>query len=199
MTSFEDVLGGRRLVAILRNVPADEAIRLARAVWDSGLGVVEIPIQTPAAVPVLAAVAAAAAEQGQPCGAGTVTTIERVRAAREAGASFTVAPGLDLQVLTASIVAGLPHLPGVATATEVQVALKAGCEWVKVFPADSLGPGWLRDMHGPFPGLRMVATGGISATNCAAYLDAGAAAVGVGGTVTRPGGLESLLAVLRAR
>jgi 2-dehydro-3-deoxyphosphogluconate aldolase / (4S)-4-hydroxy-2-oxoglutarate aldolase len=199
MTSFDDLLGGLPLVAILRNVSADEAIRLAGAVWDSGLGVVEVPIQTPSALPVLAAVARAAAHRGQPCGAGTVTTVERVRAAREAGASFTVAPGLDLEVLTACADAGLPHLPGVATATEVQVAMKAGCDWVKVFPAGSLGPDWVRDMHGPFPSLRMVATGGISATNCAAFLNAGAVAVGVGGTVTRPGGLESLLAVLRAR
>jgi 2-dehydro-3-deoxyphosphogluconate aldolase/(4S)-4-hydroxy-2-oxoglutarate aldolase len=148
---------------------------------------------------VLAAVARAAAERGQVCGAGTVTTLDRVRAAREAGASFTVAPGLDLEVLAACTGAGLPHLPGVATAREVQAAMKVGCDWVKVFPAGSLGPDWLRDMRGPFPTLRVVATGGISAADCTAYLDAGANAVGVGSSVTTPGALDQLLATLRAR
>ncbi len=197
MTTIAALLSGRPLVAILRGVLPQEAVRLAHAVWDSGIGVVEVPIQTPDAVPSLAAVAAAARERGAVCGAGTVISADQVRVAADAGAVFTVAPGLDLEVLRASESAGLPHLPGVATPSEVQQALKAGCTWLKAFPAGALGPGWFRDMRGPFPGVHFVATGGVGAHNAKEFLAAGAAALGVGGSVTRPGGLDELLAVLR--
>ncbi|MET7392180.1 bifunctional 4-hydroxy-2-oxoglutarate aldolase/2-dehydro-3-deoxy-phosphogluconate aldolase [Dactylosporangium sp. NPDC005572] len=193
MTSFDDLLSGRPLVAILRGVPVARALELARAVWDSGLGVVEVPIQTVEAVEVLRSLAA----QGPPVGAGTVRSPEQVAIAAEAGAAFTVAPGFAAEVARASQDAGLPHLPGVATATDVHHALKAGCGWLKAFPAGSLGPGWLREMRGPFPEARFVATGGVGAHNARDYLDAGAAALGVGGAVTRDGGLAELLEVLR--
>jgi 2-dehydro-3-deoxyphosphogluconate aldolase/(4S)-4-hydroxy-2-oxoglutarate aldolase len=166
-------------------------------VWDTGIGVVEVPIQTPDAVPSLAAVAIAARERGEVCGAGTVISPDQVATAAQAGAVFTVAPGLDPEVVRASQAAGLPHLPGVATASEVQQALKLGCTWLKMFPAGVLGPGWVRDMRGPFPGVRFVATGAVGAHNARAYLDAGAVALGIGSALARPGGLDELVAVLR--
>src|SRR6185369_8416901 len=104
--AFSDLLHGRPLIAILRGVAADDAVRISHAVWDSGIGRVELPIQTPEAIEALRAVAAA-------------------------GAAFTVAPGLDEDVWQASLTAGLPHLPGVATATEVHRAMRLGAEWVK--------------------------------------------------------------------
>jgi len=194
--TFDELLEGRPLVAILRGVPVARALELARAVWDSGLGVVEVPIQTPEALDCLR-VLAAAAPPGAAVGAGTVRSVEQVARAAEAGARFTVAPGLDLDVVRASRAAGLPHLPGVATASEVHHALNAGCGWLKAFPAGSLGPGWLREMRGPFPEARFVATGGVGAHNARDYLAAGAGALGVGGAVTQ-GGLAPLLEVLRA-
>ncbi|MDG4824782.1 bifunctional 4-hydroxy-2-oxoglutarate aldolase/2-dehydro-3-deoxy-phosphogluconate aldolase [Asanoa sp. WMMD1127] len=197
MTDFPTLLHGRPLLAILRDVPVERAVALAETVWDSGLGAVEVPIQTPEAVACLRAVAAAAANRGAVVGAGTVVTVEQVRVAADAGAAFTVAPGLDLDVVAASAAAGLPHLPGVATPSEVHHAVKAGCGWLKAFPAASLGPGWLRELRGPFPDVRFVATGGIGAHNARDFLAAGAKAVGVGGAVTRAGGLDELLAALR--
>lgn len=197
MTDFATLLAGKPLMAILRGVPVERAVALAETVWDSGLGAVEVPIQTPAAVEALRAVASAAAARGAVVGAGTVVSAELVAAAADAGAAFTVAPGLDLDVVAASAAAGLPHLPGVATPSEVHQARKAGCTWLKAFPAGSLGPGWLREIRGPFPDVRFVATGGIGAHNAREFLDAGAEALGVGGAVTREGGLDALLAVLR--
>ena len=197
MTTIADLLSDRPLVAILRGVAPPEAVRLAQAVWDSGVGVVEVPIQTPDAVPSLVAVAAAASERGAVCGAGTVVSAEQVRVAAGARAAFTVAPGLDPEVLRASESAGLPHLPGVATASEIQQALRVGCTWLKAFPAAALGPAWFRDMAGPFPAVRFVATGGVGAHNARDYLAAGAAALGVGGAITRAGGLDELLTALR--
>ncbi|MEU7876243.1 bifunctional 4-hydroxy-2-oxoglutarate aldolase/2-dehydro-3-deoxy-phosphogluconate aldolase [Dactylosporangium sp. NPDC049140] len=195
--TFDELLHGRPLVAILRGVPVARALELARTVWDSGLGVVEVPIQTPEALECLRALAEAA-PPGALVGAGTVRSAEQVERAVAAGARFTVAPGLDLDVVRASLAAGLPHLPGVATASEVHHALNAGCGWLKAFPAGSLGPGWLREMRGPFPEARFVATGGVDAGNAREYLAAGAGALGVGGAVTREGGLAALMEVLRA-
>ncbi|MGI5244133.1 hypothetical protein [Dactylosporangium sp. CA-139066] len=94
--------------------------------------------------------------------------------------------------------ASQPHLPGVATASEVHHALNAGCRWLKAFPAGSLGPGWLPEMRGPFPEARFVPMGGIDAGNARAYLAAGAAALGVGSAVTHEDTLAVLLAVLAA-
>ncbi|HTJ32601.1 MAG TPA: bifunctional 4-hydroxy-2-oxoglutarate aldolase/2-dehydro-3-deoxy-phosphogluconate aldolase [Dactylosporangium sp.] len=196
MHGFDELLAGRPLVAILRGVPVVRALELARAVWGSGLGVVEVPIQTGEALECLRELARVAGEVGAVVGAGTVRSAAQVAAAVEAGARFTVAPGLDLDVVRASHDAGLPHLPGVATASEVHHALNAGCSWLKAFPAGSLGAGWLREMRGPFPEARFVATGGIDAGNARDYLAAGAGALGVGGAVTREGGLAALLEVL---
>ncbi len=193
---MEPFLDGRPLLAILRGVPVDRAVELAEAVWDTGIGAVEVPIQTPDALLALSAVARAGAARGQRVGAGTVITPDQVSRARDAGAAFTVAPGFDPEILAASRAAGMPHLPGVATPSDVQHAVKAGCRWLKAFPASSLGSRWLRELRGPFPEVLFVATGGIDAGNAREFLDAGARSLGVGSTITRPGGLTELVAAL---
>jgi len=193
---FDELLKGRRLIAILRGVDVPEALRVAAAVWDSGAGVVEVPVQTPLAFDCLRALAGAAAERGETVGAGTVLDPDLLRRAADAGAGFTVAPDLDPDVLAAARAAGLPHLPGVATASEVHRAVRAGCRWLKAFPASSLGAVWMRDIRGPFPDVKLVATGGVDDTNAAEYLRAGAQAVGVGAVLREPGGVARVVAAL---
>ncbi|WP_052397666.1 bifunctional 4-hydroxy-2-oxoglutarate aldolase/2-dehydro-3-deoxy-phosphogluconate aldolase [Streptomyces sp. NRRL F-5123] len=105
-------------------------------------------------------------------GAGTVTTVERVRQAAGAGASFAVAPGLDPGVAAVSLGAGLPYLPGVATASDIRAAGRLGLR--KGFPASALGAGWVTMVHGPFPRAQFVATGGVGAANARRLPDAGA-------------------------
>ena len=195
--AFSDLLHGRPLIAILRGVAADDAVRISHAVWDSGIGRVEVPIQTPEAIEALRAVAAAGAARGEVVGAGTVVNTTLVDVAVDAGARFTVAPGLDEDVWQASLTAGLPHLPGVATATEVHRAMSLGAEWVKVFPAGALGPTWFTAMRGPFPQARFVATGAIDAGNVGDFLRAGVVAVGVGGSITQPGGVDAIVEAVR--
>ncbi|WP_259607261.1 MULTISPECIES: bifunctional 4-hydroxy-2-oxoglutarate aldolase/2-dehydro-3-deoxy-phosphogluconate aldolase [Microbacterium] len=117
--------------------------------------------------------------------------------AAAAGAGFTVSPGLDLEVVRASHDAGLSGLPGVGTASEVQLARKAGLTWLKAFPASVLGSSWLHAMRGPFPEVRFVATGGMSAANATEYLDAGARVVAVGSALEDPAQLPRLAALLR--
>jgi 2-dehydro-3-deoxyphosphogluconate aldolase/(4S)-4-hydroxy-2-oxoglutarate aldolase len=181
-----EIFGDHRVMAILRGLPPDDTVALAARLWDGGVRVLEVPIGTPSAVPSLRAAVAAARERGLRVGAGTVTTPEQVRSAADAGAQYTVAPGLDLTVLAASLAAGLPHLPGVGTASEVQRARAAGCRWLKAFPARALGPEWIAALHGPFPDIRFVATGGLKVADAKPFLDAGASVVALGAALADP-------------
>ena len=184
--SFDDILTGHRVMAILRGLPADETVAVAGRLWDAGVTVLEIPIGSPDAIPALRAAADAAHERGLRVGAGTVITAEQVRAAAGAGAQYTVAPGFDPAVLAASLAAGMPHLPGVGSATDVQRAWLAGCRWLKAFPAVALGPAWITSLLGPFPDVRFVATGGLTVATAPAFLDAGARVVALGAALADP-------------
>jgi 2-dehydro-3-deoxyphosphogluconate aldolase/(4S)-4-hydroxy-2-oxoglutarate aldolase len=184
--TFDDVIGSQRVMAILRGLPADETVAVAGKLWDAGVTVLEVPIGSPDAVPALKAAVDAAKERGLRVGAGTVISADQVRAAAEAGARYTVAPGFDPLVLAASLAAGLPHLPGVGTATEVQRAWLAGCRWLKAFPAAALGPAWISGLKGPFPDVNFVATGGLKVADASTYLAAGARVVALGAALADP-------------
>jgi 2-dehydro-3-deoxyphosphogluconate aldolase/(4S)-4-hydroxy-2-oxoglutarate aldolase len=190
--TFDDILGDVRVMAILRGLPAAETVALAEQLWDAGITALEVPLSGPNAWDALHHAVAAAAERGLIVGAGTVITPDQARAAADAGARYTVAPGLDLTVLAASLHAGLPHLPGVATATDVQRAVAAGCRWLKAFPAGALGPGWISALRGPFPAVRFVATGGLRVSDAPAYLEAGAAVVALGSALTDASQVEAV-------
>ncbi|MGW4286976.1 bifunctional 4-hydroxy-2-oxoglutarate aldolase/2-dehydro-3-deoxy-phosphogluconate aldolase [Streptomyces sp. NPDC004673] len=196
--SFDRIFAKAPVMAILRGMSREKSVELASRAWDLGIECVEVPVQSREAAEVLAAVVAAGGERGKPVGAGTVTTAERLAWAVSAGAAFTVAPGLDAEVARASLGAGLPHLPGVATATDVQAARALGLEWLKAFPASVLGPDWFRAMRGPFPEVPFVATGGIDASNAGAYLAAGAKVVAVGSALEDPEQLRSLADLLKS-
>ena len=189
---FTDLFADQQVMAILRGMSERATVELANRAWDLGIGLVEVPIQSPDAVPALRAAVAAGRRRGRVVGAGTVTTPARVAAAVEAGAAFTVAPGFDGEVLAASLAAGLPHLPGVATPGEIQQALRHGVTWLKAFPAAQLGVGWFAAMRGPFPEANLVATGGVSAHDAADYLTAGARAVAVGSALADEAQWEKL-------
>lgn len=195
---FDKAFDERPLMAILRGFDPRRTVELAERAWDLGMDWVEVPIQSGAGLDALAATVEAARTRGRTVGAGTVTTPERVRQAAEAGAAFTVAPGTDPEVSIASVDAGLPHLPGVATPSDIQAAGRIGLRWLKVFPASALGPGWIRAMRGPFPAARFVATGGVDAANARQFLDAGAHVVAVGSALEDPGQLAKLAALLPA-
>lgn len=195
MSGGFEALATSPVMALFRGSSPAESVRLAERAWDAGIDLVEVPIQTPAALDALRAVVAAGRERGKPVGAGTVVTAAQVAASRQAGAVFTVAPGLDSEVLAASREADLPHLPGVATPSEVQCAVRAGLTWLKAFPATALGPAWFRAMAGPFPDVRFVATGGIDATTARIYLDAGARMVAVGSALADPAQIDALAAL----
>jgi 2-dehydro-3-deoxyphosphogluconate aldolase/(4S)-4-hydroxy-2-oxoglutarate aldolase len=167
------------VIAVLRGLSLAESVRLSERAWSVGVEHVEIPIQTPDTVPVLQAIAAAAAERGLTVGAGTVTTLDQLDAATEVGVGFTVSPGLSPEIIAESVRRGIPHLPGVATATEILQARALGVRWVKIFPAALLGPNWAKAMKGPYPDMQFIATGGVTALNATDFLSSGISVVGL--------------------
>ncbi|HKC27915.1 MAG TPA: bifunctional 4-hydroxy-2-oxoglutarate aldolase/2-dehydro-3-deoxy-phosphogluconate aldolase [Jatrophihabitans sp.] len=197
MTDFDTLFAGQRLMAILRGHSPEASVELAEKAWDVGISAVEVPIQTDDAVTSLRAVVAAGRRRNKLVGAGTVITREQLAAAVAAGVAFTVAPGLDLELVQAAHAHGLAHLPGIATATELQRAALAGLGWVKVFPASVLGADWFTIMRGPFPAMNFVATGGMSAGNAAEYLRAGVSVVAVGSALSDPVQLTKLAELMK--
>lgn len=193
---FDELFATAPLMAILRGMGAERSLAVSTTAWDLGIDLVELPIQTPGDVEALRAVAEAGRARGKTVGAGTVVCAEHVRQAADAGAEFAVSPGFDLDVVRACADAGIPALPGVATPTEVQLALKHGLTWLKAFPASVLGAGWFTAMKGPFPQARFVATGGMSAANAGEFLDAGARVVAVGSALEDPSQLAELAGLL---
>ena len=183
---FTDALQEVPLVAIMRHVEPDEAVAIAHECWDHGIRLVEVTVERPEGVEALRAVVEAAGGRS-PVGAGTVTTPERLRTAVDAGASFAVAPDLAEDTVRAADQQGIPMLPGVFSPTEVGQAIRMGVTTVKAFPSSVLGPEWVSAIAGPFPELRVVGTGGVTAELAPRLLDAGALGVGIGGALLADG------------
>ncbi|MFF4800476.1 bifunctional 4-hydroxy-2-oxoglutarate aldolase/2-dehydro-3-deoxy-phosphogluconate aldolase [Streptomyces sp. NPDC001351] len=178
-TSLASVLGDARLMPVLTVPSTASAGPLAEALAAGGARCAEVTFRTPDAEQVLKTMAA---HGGLTVGAGTVLTPEQAERAVAAGARFVVSPGFDDEVVAKCRELGVPVVPGIATATELMRALKAGLDTVKLFPAEPLGGlRTLRALAAPFPGVRFVPTGGIDAYRMAAYL-ADPAVLAVGGS-----------------
>jgi 2-dehydro-3-deoxyphosphogluconate aldolase/(4S)-4-hydroxy-2-oxoglutarate aldolase len=193
-----------RLVVVLRRVePRERLLALVAELADAGVRAFEITFDAPEAAHDVAAVRGGLASRADGpfiVGAGTVTRLDQVEAALGAGAEFGVAPVFDAALVRATVAAGLPFVPGIFTPTEAAAAWAAGATFVKLFPASSAGPSFVRELRGPLPEIGVVATGGIDATNARAFLDAGAVAVGIGSAITRadPVARRALLAAIGA-
>lgn len=196
---FESAFAGAPLMAILRGMGVERSIRLAETAWDLGIDSVEVPLQTAEDELALRAIVSLAEPRGKSVGAGTIISPEQVAVAQRAGAAYLVSPGLDPAVVASARRHGIPVLPGVATPTEVQLAVSLGLTWLKAFPATWLGAGWFKHIRGPFPQLRFVATGGLDAGNVEEFLDAGVRVAAVGSALEDATQLERLAHVLRSR
>lgn len=174
-----------RLVVVLRRVePRDALLALADELVEAGARIFEVTFDARGAAGDLAALRA---RLGSEClvGAGTVLRLEQVDDARDAGADFVVAPILDVDVVAATLEAGLPAIPGALTPTEAATAWSAGATLVKLFPASAVGPSAVRELRGPLPEIELIPTGGVDAGNARDFLQAGAVAVGIGGALVR--------------
>jgi 2-dehydro-3-deoxyphosphogluconate aldolase/(4S)-4-hydroxy-2-oxoglutarate aldolase len=164
---LDEVCARRIVPVVVVREPAD-ALPLARALVDGGLPVAEITFRTEAAA---GAIRRIAAETDVLVGAGTVVEPGQVDQAVDAGARFVVTPGFSARVAARCRDLGVALIPGVSTATEVMAALEHGLTVLKFFPAEpSGGVAMLRALHGPFPNVRFVPTGGIAAGNAGSYL-----------------------------
>ncbi|MDX3762314.1 bifunctional 4-hydroxy-2-oxoglutarate aldolase/2-dehydro-3-deoxy-phosphogluconate aldolase [Streptomyces mirabilis] len=165
-TDLAAVLAGARVMPVLTVPEPATAGPLADALAAGGARCTEVTFRTPGAEQVLKTMAA---HGGLAVGAGTVLTAEQAERAVAAGARFVVSPGFDEEVIARCRALGVPVVPGIATATELMRALKAGITTIKLFPAEALGR-TLCALAAPFPGVRFVPTGGIDASRLAGYL-----------------------------
>lgn len=169
----------RRVIPVVVIKELETALPLVEALGQGGLPVAEVTFRTEAAADAIRLIAA---ETGVLVGAGTVVRPEQVDLAVEAGARFIVTPGFSARVVERCRELNILVIPGVATATEVIAAVDAGLDLLKFFPAQAAGGvPLLRALQGPFPGVRFIPTGGVSASNAASYL-AVPSVVAVGGS-----------------
>ncbi|WP_429428744.1 bifunctional 4-hydroxy-2-oxoglutarate aldolase/2-dehydro-3-deoxy-phosphogluconate aldolase [Nocardia sp. GAS34] len=178
-----DVIRADRVLTVVRAPRIPDAKALAEALAGAGIRAVELTFTTPG---ILDALAAAAAAERAVVGAGTVLTAEQAEQAIGSGARFLVTPGLRPDVAHAAARHGIPVVMGAFTPSEVMAALDMGAAAVKIFPARALGPGYLKDLRGPFPDAELIPSGGVNAGNAAEFLAHGAVAVTAGTDVVAP-------------
>lgn len=178
----------KKIVAIVRGVYGQDALNLAKALYAGGIELLEVTFdqskpeslnRTSDTVKLLCQ------ELGDKMyfGAGTVTTIEMLNLAKNAGASFIVSPDFNPEVIKATVEAGMVSMPGAMTPTEILTAYRAGADFVKVFPTAGLGSSYIKAVRGPLNHIRLLAVGGVNEKNIAEFLAAGCVGAGVGGNL----------------
>ena len=179
-----------RLVVVLRRIePRERLLSLVDDLADAGVRAFEITLDAASGADDLTAVrdrlSGRTNGDGFLVGAGTILRRDQLDAARRAGADFGVSPILDLELIRSAVDVGMPFVPGALTPSEITAAWNAGASFVKLFPASAVGPQLVRELRGPLPDVALIPTGGVDASNARAFLEAGAAAVGIGGAITR--------------
>jgi 2-dehydro-3-deoxyphosphogluconate aldolase/(4S)-4-hydroxy-2-oxoglutarate aldolase len=168
------------VVPVVRAASADEAMRAIDAIKEGGISVLEITMTVPGAVKVIEEVVKRYGADAT-VGAGTVLDPETARICILAGAQFVVSPALNLDTIAMCRRYGVPIMPGALTPTEVVTAWTAGADFVKVFPAGSVGgASYIKNLKGPLPQVKIIPTGGVSLKTAADFIKAGASALGVG-------------------
>ena len=184
-----------RLIVVIRGERADQYAPVLETLAGAGIRSVELTLSTPGTLDELPALLESFGERLD-IGVGTVTAPEDLRIAAERGAHYIVTPITRANLLEAAADAGIPIVPGGLTPSELHAGWAAGAAAVKVFPASVVGPGYVKDLRGPFPGIRVIPSGGVDLEAARAWLQAGAEAVSVGGPLLgdalRGGSLEEL-------
>ncbi len=168
-----------RVIAILRGDFAGGEHDMVAAMIEGGITAVEVTLNSPNA---LAKIARLVRSFGSQCavGAGTVLTAAEVDQVANAGGEFIVSPNCDPRVIQATKDRGMISFPGAFTPTEILTSIDSGADGVKVFPATTLGPGFIKAVRAPLPSLRLIPTGGVTPEMARQYVQAGAWAIGVG-------------------
>ncbi len=173
----------KKIIAIIRTDQAQSLIEAVKALRKGGINCIEVTMTTPGALKLLEEVRNKV--ENVLFGAGTVLDPETARACILSGAQFIVTPSLNLRVIEVAHRYDVPIIPGAFTPTEILTAWENGAEVVKVFPASGVGPGYIRELKGPFPQIKLCPTGGVNLENIQAFIKAGASCVGVGGALVK--------------
>jgi 2-dehydro-3-deoxyphosphogluconate aldolase/(4S)-4-hydroxy-2-oxoglutarate aldolase len=179
------------IVPVVRAASAQQGMLAAEAVCKGGIPVVEMTMTVPGAIELIGQLAK---NMGSDVlvGAGTVTDAETAHRCMEAGAQFLVSPGFDLETVRLANRKGTLIMAGGLTPTEVITAWKAGSDLVKIFPCGTVGGAkYIKALKGPLPHIPMVPTGGVNLNTAAEFIQAGSAALGVGGELVSASALKS--------
>ena len=177
MTALEQILE-HKVIAILRGCNPANIFDITQALYDGGIRLLEITLNSPGALDAIQQVSEKFGDRLL-IGAGTVLAPDEAKAAITAGARFILSPSLDPEVIRQTLDLGAVSVPGAFTATEILTAHRHGAHIVKVFPA-SVGPSYFRDLRGPLPHIRLMPTGGVNLDNIRDFHKAGAVAFGIG-------------------
>jgi len=178
------------IVAVIRARSGEQLVKVAQALYDGGIDVLEVTFTVPGVLDILSAVRRELGDKVL-LGAGTVLDTETARAAFLAGAEYIVSPCVNVDVIRLCNRYDKLVMPGAFTPTEVMTAWEAGADIVKVFPADIGGPSYLKTLHGPLPQVRLMPTGGVDLNTCSEFLKAGACAVGLGSALVEKQAVET--------
>ncbi len=183
---FEQMLriGKTGIIAVIRAEAPEEALSIAEAVKKGGIDVIEITFTVPGAARVMEELHQAYPDEEILLGAGTVLDAETARLAMLAGAQYVVSPHLSHDIARLCNRYQKIYMPGCMTVTEMVWAMEEGVELIKLFPGNTFGPGYIKDLKGPLPQVQIVPTGGVSLDNVDQWMQKGAFAVGVGGQLT---------------
>ncbi|MCG3419502.1 MULTISPECIES: bifunctional 4-hydroxy-2-oxoglutarate aldolase/2-dehydro-3-deoxy-phosphogluconate aldolase [Oceanobacillus] len=168
-----------KIVAVIRHADEQNIVPILNALAAGGVFAVEITAETPNVQRIIE-VAVKEGPDDMIIGAGTVLDPETARTVIMAGAQFIVSPTLNVETLKLTNRYHIETIPGVLTPTEIQTAYEHGANMVKIFPADTFGPGYIKNIRGPLPHVETMVTGGINLDNMNEYLANGSAAVGIG-------------------
>lgn len=175
------------LVAIIRGVTPAEAEAVGEAIYEAGIRIIEVPLNSPKPLESIGILAKNLGERAL-VGAGTVLEVEDVARVRNAGGGIIVSPNTDMAVIAATAAADMVSSPGFYTPSEAFQALKAGAHGLKLFPAEATSPAVVKAMRAVLPKqVPLLVVGGVRPDNMRSYLDAGATGFGLGSGLFKPG------------
>lgn len=183
MTVLDQILQ-HKIVAIIRGAGSADVLDISKALYDGGVRLVEVTLNSPNAIRSIEILSAALGDK-MLIGAGTVLNAAAAETAIKAGARFIISPTLDPDTIRQTKDLGAVSMPGAFTPTEIYQAYIAGGDIIKVFPG-ILGVEYIKSIRAPLPQIPMMPTGGVSAENIRSFLDAGAVAFGIGTALVNP-------------
>lgn len=179
----KEILQNKGVIAVLRGMTRETILPITNTLIDGGVTAIEITMETPYALELIEKVSNEYDDSTILVGAGTVLDAETAQKAIRAGAGFIFSPTVNRETIEMTKRLDVISVPGAMTPTEILTAYEYGADAVKVFPACTVGPSYFKNVAGPLPQIPLIATGGVDLTNAREFIEAGAIAVGVGGTL----------------